>query len=90
MSLKKEIEKILAETNSDVEFENRVVKLFELNREQFFKAAAQIKTDPDNYALMLSCSCGSREDSCEEDGEGNYSKFFIDRNANIFRMVQMK
>ena len=39
---------------------------------------------------FITCSCGSREDSCSEDGEGNFSKFFFTPDGSVFRSVEKK
>lgn len=36
--------------------------------------------------LIISCSCGSREDSCDECGDGMYSYFTVSPEAQILRM----
>lgn len=43
-----------------------------------------------NALAFFTCSCGSREDSCAEDGEGNVSTFVFTADASIFRIVEKK
>jgi len=52
---------------------------------------------PLTYALLrtqslafITCSCGSREDSCPEDGNGNFSTFVFTREGDVFRIVEKK
>ena len=90
MSIKKEIKKYLRECKTDEEFECKLADLFSLSRNQFFEASSLVKEYPHSYLACMTCSCGSRSDSCAEDGDGNYSRFFVDRKANIFRVVEIK
>ena len=53
--------------------------------------------DPELYsylrserAMFITCSCGSREDSCSEDGEGNFSRFIFTPEGSVFRSVESK
>lgn len=53
--------------------------------------------DPELYAYLRSeramfttCSCGSREDSCTEDEEGNFSRFIFTEDGRVFRSVEKK
>lgn len=53
--------------------------------------------DPDLYAylrseraMFITCSCGSREDSCSEDGDGNFSRFIFTADGSVFRSVEQK
>jgi len=39
---------------------------------------------------FITCSCGSREDSCSEDGVGNFSKFIFTSDGSVFRSVEKK
>jgi len=43
-----------------------------------------------NALAFFTCSCGSRDDSCDEDGEGNVSTFVFTADASIFRIVEKK
>ena len=53
--------------------------------------------DPDLYRFLqcnaiafFTCSCGSREDSCAEDGDGNFSRFIFTEDGSVFRSVEKK
>jgi len=39
---------------------------------------------------FFTCSCGSREDSCHEDGNGNVSTFVFMPEGDVFRIVEKK
>ena len=39
---------------------------------------------------FYSCSCGGREESCEEDGDGNFSWFYFMPDGSVFRQVVSK
>lgn len=39
---------------------------------------------------FFTCSCGSREDSCSEDGDGNFSTFVFTPEGSVFRIVEKK
>ncbi len=39
---------------------------------------------------FITCSCGSREDSCAEDGEGNFSTFIFAADGSVFRRTEKK
>lgn len=39
---------------------------------------------------FFTCSCGSREDSCSEDVDGNFSRFIFTVDGNVFRSVEKK
>lgn len=39
---------------------------------------------------FFTCSCGSREDSCQEDGDGNFSTFIFTSDGSVFRHVEKK
>lgn len=39
---------------------------------------------------FITCSCGSREDSCSEDGVGNFSTFVFMPDGEVFRQVEKK
>lgn len=43
-----------------------------------------------NALAFFTCSCGSREESCAEDGEGNVSTFVFTADASIFRIAEKK
>jgi len=44
----------------------------------------------DNALAFFTCSCGSRQDSCAEDGEGNFSTFIFTQEGSVFRRVEKK
>lgn len=39
---------------------------------------------------FFTCSCGSRVDSCPEDGDGNFSTFVFMPEGDIFRIMEKK
>ena len=39
---------------------------------------------------FFTCSCGSRKDSCPEDGDGNFSTFVFTPEGSVFRIVEKK
>lgn len=43
-----------------------------------------------NAIAFFTCSCGSREDSCPEDGDGNFSTFIFMPDGEVFRQVEKK
>jgi len=43
-----------------------------------------------NAIAFFTCSCGSREDSCPEDGEGNFSTFAFMPDGDVFRITEKK
>lgn len=43
-----------------------------------------------NAIAFFTCSCGSREDSCSEDGVGNFSTFIFMPDGEVFRRVEKK
>lgn len=43
-----------------------------------------------NAVAFFTCSCGSREDSCAEDGDGNFSTFIFMPDGEVFRKVEKK
>lgn len=43
-----------------------------------------------NAIAFFTCSCGSREDSCAEDGDGNFSTFIFMPDGEVFRRVEKK
>ena len=52
---------------------------------------------PDTYSMLrstglafITCSCGSREDSCAEDGDGNFSTFIFAPDGKVYRKVEKK
>lgn len=81
----------------NLEFENKddFEEFFNKNREFFFSSAKITK----NYEFLdilklskacVTCSCGSLENSCEEDGKGNFSYFFVDYEGSLFRTIVKK
>ena len=52
---------------------------------------------PQEYGMIrrraiafFTCSCGSRVDSCQEDGDGNFSTFIFTSDGSVFRHVEKK
>lgn len=39
---------------------------------------------------FFTCSCGSQEDSCSEDGARNFSRFIFTCDGSVFRSVERK
>ena len=104
--LKIRIKEICAETlksNSDIARNNASKKLgllFHEYREAMFKISHRVQPhwhiekdlkehSPLTYALLRTQS-GSREDSCPEDGNGNFSTFVFTREGDVFRIVEKK
>jgi hypothetical protein len=48
-----------------------------------------IYNNPRGLAFM-SCSCGGRDDSCQEDGEGIYSQFYVTEVGEAYRVKVQK
>ena len=64
-----------------------IIEFFNKHR-IIFMSSPEVNVNYNNPSsrMIISCSCGSRTDSCEEDGIGFYSQFYIDDVGNIFRM----
>lgn len=45
---------------------------------------------PTGFKALVSCSCGSRDDSCAEDGPGFYSQFFVGFDGDVMRLTVQK
>ena len=101
--LKNKLKNICKKVASGELFENAIDEFFERNREWVFKvalpAAKKLRARTTIYARgqsiynnpmgvgILSCSCGSTEESCFEDGEGKFSWFEFYDDGTIFRDV---
>lgn len=58
-------------------------------RDQLMKEAVLLERGeemPATAFMFSSCSCGSREDSCSEDGIGNFSRFYGTTAGDLFRV----
>lgn len=87
-ALKKLCEEV-AKGEKDVE---EIEKFFGVNREAFFENALPYNANVlySNVITNMTCSCGSREDSCKEDGPGKFSTFFVTMDGAIFRRIEQK
>lgn len=50
---------------------------------------SSIYNNPRGLAFMT-CSCGGRDDSCQEDGEGIYSQFYVTEVGEAYRVKVQK
>lgn len=75
-----------------------LVSFFNQHRVYFMDESTKVTYDPTvledmkkmGYRAFVSCSCGSREDSCVEDGPGMYSQFYITPFGDVFRQSKEK
>lgn len=75
-----------------------LVTFFNAHRVYFMDESTKVTYDPTvledmkkmGYRAFVSCSCGSREDSCMEDGPGMYSQFYITPFGDVFRQSKEK
>lgn len=88
-ALKKKLRDLCEEVEAGKKEPDEVVDLFLKNREGFFENAEPYTADSlyNEIFPCLTCSCGSTVDSCDEDGPGKYSRFFISNEGQIFRKV---
>ena len=77
--------------NLQKEINLEMANLFNENRELFFSSADLVKNVSPNPAFGITCSCGNIENpSCEEDGEGYFSKFYFFDDGKIERKKERK
>jgi len=89
-----------AQARLEVLFSNHRSEVFEISnrRDDWTKFEKEIAEGlPKEYRMMqrqgiafITCSCGSREDSCPEDGNGNFSTFVFTHEGEVFRIVEKK
>lgn len=72
--------------------EEDLIKFFHLNREAVFDNALPYSANAlyANVLTNMTCSCGSRTDSCNEDGPGKFSTFFFTEEGMVFRRIEQK
>jgi len=68
----------------------RVPEHWELEKDLKDQDAETYRYLRDNALAFFTCSCGSRQDSCAEDGVGNFSTFIFTQEGNVFRRVEKR
>lgn len=69
---------------------DNILAYFEAHRHEYFEQAEITLQAPQRYSMCMTCSCGSTDESCEEDGQGSFSNFYIMPDGELFRMKELK
>jgi len=89
-NLKTLIIEMASRIKSGIVSDEDLVDFFDENRKVFMAESSLVETSSPRAISFITCSCGSREDSCEEDGNGTYSQFFLTLNGDIERVKMTK